>query len=116
MFVQAIKRVYKYECVYMCYLQSTLRPDMCVSCGRSNVRMCVRCARSQEWVYVCVYVCHFTTLSNSYLCVCVYMYVNTAERIQLQNAVILLLIMLIYFVLKIVSYPHTTTPSNLISM
>ena len=43
-----------------------------------------------------------------------YKYVNTTERLRLHKALILLLIMK-HFVLKIVSYSHTTTPRNIIN-
>ena len=49
--------------------------------------------------------------------VCIYMYANIATPLNdcdYIRAVILLLIMK-YFVLKIVSYSHTTTPGNLLS-
>ena len=48
------------------------------------------------------------------VCVCLCMYANIAECLQLHKAVILQLIMR-YFVLKIVSYSHATTQCNLLS-
>ena len=67
-------------------------------------------------VCMCVCVCPASSLSHQQLlvCVCVYMYANTAEQLRLHKAVIILLIMK-YFVLKIVSYCRTTTPCNLLS-
>ena len=67
-------------------------------------------------VCVCVCVRHHHSTVDSYLCVyvCVGMYANIAECLQLQKAVILLLIMK-YFVLKMISYFHTTAPCNLLS-
>ena len=69
-------------------------------------------------IYVCMGVCAreimgeclSTSLSSTVTCVC--MYVNTAERLRLHKAVILLFIMK-YLVLTIVSYSHTTTPCTL---
>ena len=65
-------------------------------------------ARSRVGMRVCM------CLSPLLVWVCMYMYVNAVERLRLHKAVILLLIMK-YFVLKIVSYSHKTTPCNLIN-
>ena len=56
-------------------------------------------------------VCTASSLYSRQLlvCVCMCMYANIAECLQLHKAVIFLLIMK-YFVLKIVSHSHTTTP------
>ena len=77
--------------------------------------MCVcLCTRKIKGGHECVYVCvrHHHSPINSYLCA--YMYANTAERLRLYEAVILLLIMK-YFVIKMISYSHTTAPCNLLS-
>ena len=65
-------------------------------------------------VHVYESVCHLHSTADSYLCVyvCSYMYVNIAERLWLHKAVILLLIIK-YFVLKIVSCFHTSTLCNI---
>ena len=60
---------------------------------------------------MCVQVCVIITLTST--ATCISSYTNTAERLRLHKAVILLLIMK-YFVLKIVSYSHTTKPGNLL--
>ena len=59
-------------------------------------------------------VCLSSSLSRRPLlvCVCMYMYDNTAERLRLNKAVSLLLFMK-YFILIIFSYSHTTTPCNI---
>ena len=80
-FVEAIKRRYGNGCLYVCYLHSTLRPEiyMCVALHRSRVGMCVLCTRS--CMGMGAYVSHFSTLSNRQLlvCVCMYMFANTGE-------------------------------------
>ena len=84
-------------------------PQMCVC-----VRLCTRKIKGEHGcIYVCV--CRLSSLSRRQLlvCECIYMCANTAERLRLHKAVILLLIML-YVVLKIV-YSQTTTPCNLLS-
>ena len=62
------------------------------------------------------YECLPSSLSSRQLLVhvCMYMHVNTAERLGLHKTVILLLIKQ-YIVLKIVSYSHKTTPCNLVN-
>ena len=64
---------------------------------------------------LCMGVCASSSLSSSQLlvCVCMYMYVNTARWSQLHKAIILLLIIK-YFVLEIFSYSQTNKPCNLI--
>ena len=65
--------------------------------------------------YGCVYVSVSSLSSRQPLVgVCMYMHVNTAERLRLHKVVILLLITK-NFVLKIVSYSHTTTLCNFIN-
>ena len=78
-------------------------------------KICV-CKRCSVDMGVCMCVCPASSLSRQQLlvCVCVYMYANTAERLRSHKAVILLLIMK-YFVLKMISYSHTTAPCNLFS-
>ena len=72
------------------------RPEMCV-CVSAHIR-------SRVGMGVCVCVCHPHSPINSYLCVyvciCMYMYANTAEQFQQHKAVRLLCIMK-YFVLII---------------
>ena len=88
-----------YLCVCVCVLSKhswkgcKCAHHMCV-CVRAHVRLRVGMS-------VCMYVCPASSLSRQQLlvCVCVYMYANTAERLRLHKAVILLLIMK-YFVLK----------------
>ena len=80
-------------------------------------QMCVcSCTRKIKGGHECVCVCPASWLSRQQLlvCVCVYMYANTAEWLRLHKAVILLLIMK-YFVLKMISYSHTTAPCNFLS-
>ena len=95
MCVQAMKRGYR--CVYVCYQSTTGRAvnarTICV-CVRAHVRLRVGMS-------VCMCVCPASSLSRQQLLVyvCVYMYANTAERLQLHKAVNLLLIMK-YFALK----------------
>ena len=113
----------------MCHHQLNLQQTATCICngstpGRAEERRVPRstciCAceinNGHGCVYVCV--CHFRFQVNSYLCVyvyiCMYMYVNTVELLQLHKVIILLLMMK-YFVLKIISYSHTTTPCNLIN-
>ena len=85
--------------------------------ARPKMYACL-CMRDHGWVwpYGCEYVsvCHLPSLVNNYLCICMYMHINTAKRLHLHKAVILLLIMK-YFVLKIASHFHTTTQCNLIN-
>ena len=64
-------------------------------------------------MYTCGYLSPSAS-SKQLVCVCMYMYVKTPERLRQHMAVILLLIRK-YFVLKVVSYFHTTTPCNLIN-
>ena len=108
-FCQTIKR----GCGYGCVCLSPSTKSLVSVCNGSNLEsankrraprcMCA-CARKIQDEYGCVYVrvCHFPSPINSYLGVCVYMYmyVNTTERMRLQKAVVLVLIMK-YFVLKI---------------
>ena len=84
-------------CVCVCY-QST--PGRAVN--ERTICVCVRAhVRLRVGMSVCMCVCPTSSLSRQQLlaCVCVYMYTNTAERLRLHKAVILLLIMK-YFVLK----------------
>ena len=112
----------------MCVSSSTKSPVdsyLCV-CYRStpgravNARtrcVCVRAhIRLRVGMSVCMCVCPASSLSRQQLlvCVCVYMYANTAEQLRLHKTVILLLIMK-YFVLKMILYSHTTAPCNLLS-
>ena len=72
-----------------------------------------------QYIYVCVHeikggcVCMsvISPLQQTATCVYAFIYVNTAKRMRLH---ILLLIMK-YFIWKIVSYSHLTTTCNLIS-
>ena len=85
--------------------------------GSANSRctprgMCV-CTRDQGWVWVCVCICHVPSPVDSYLCLCVFMYMLTPlNDCDYVRQVILVLIMK-YFALTIVSYSHATTLSNL---
>ena len=98
--------------------------DVCAfvhSYVRSRVRMgvCVRHHHSPQLRKIkgkhgCVYVCPASSLYRRQLLVCVCMYGNITECLQLHKSVILLLIMK-YFVLKILSYSHTTTPCGHLS-
>ena len=63
---------------------------------------------------VCVYVRHHHSPVNSYLCAYVCICMLTPLNDCDYKAVILLLIMK-YFVLKMISYSHTTAPCNLLS-
>ena len=91
-FVQAIKCEYGYECVYVC-LSSSTKSRVCVRNGsdpdsankrRAPRYMCV-CEREIKDGYGCVYVCvcHFPSPVNSYLCMCIcmYMYISTTKRL-----------------------------------
>ena len=84
-------------CVCVCY-QST--PGRAVNAR--TICVCVRAhVRLRVGMSVCMCVCPASSLSCQQLlvCVCVYMNANTAERLRLHKAVILLLIRK-YFVLK----------------
>ena len=116
----AIKRGHGYEYLYVCVIikqisSRQLLVCVCVCvCNRNapgsaikeaprDVCVCVcvcLCTRKIKDRHGCVYVCHHYSPVDSF-CVCVWMYMhaNTAERLWLHNAVILLLIMK-YFVLK----------------
>ena len=91
-----------FVCVCVCYQSTPGRAvyarTICV-CVRAHVRLRVGMS-------VCMCVCPASSLSRQQLlvCVCVYMYANIVERLRLQKAVILLLIMK-YFVLKWYSLP-----------
>ena len=101
-------------CVYVSIIINQISSRQLLVCvcngiapGSANIRLTMRCTnlcmRDQAWVGVCV--CLPQSLSSRQLlvCLCMHMYVYTAERLQLHKAVILLMIMK-YFVLKIVSY------------
>ena len=76
--------------------------------------MCVcSCTRKIKGGHESVYVCVSGIITLPSTATCVRMYANTAERLRLHKTVILLLIMK-YFVLKLV-YFHTTTPCNPLS-
>ena len=81
----------------MCYQSAPGRAvnarTICV-CVRAHVRLRVGMS-----VCMCVWPASSLSRQQLLVCVCVYMYANTAERLQLDKAVILLLIMK-YFVLK----------------
>ena len=128
MSVQAMK--HGHRCVYVCIIINQISSRQLLVCvcvfyqstpGRAvNARticVCVRAhVRLRVGMSVCMSVCPASSLSRQQLlvCVCVYMYANTAERLRLHKAVISLLIMK-YFVLKMILYSHTTTPCNLLS-
>ena len=95
--------VYSYLCVYV--MEAFLKV-----LKRSTPRDVCLCTQDQARVGMGVlYVCLIFTLQKTYLW---YMYVNTAKRLRLHKAFSLLLIMK-YFVLKIVSHSYTITPCNL---
>ena len=80
-------------------------------------QMCLcLCTHKIKGGHECVYMRVSSSLSHQkllvYLCIC--SYTNTAEGLRLHKAVTLLLIMK-YFVLKMISYSHTTAPCNLLS-
>ena len=85
-------------------------PESYIKGAPRDVCLCTHKIKGRHgWVFLS------SSLSHRQLLVCVmYMYANTAEWLQLHKAVILLLVIK-YFVLKIVSYSHTTTPYNLLS-
>ena len=122
--VQTMKRGYGYGCVYVCVIinQISSRQLLVCVCYRStpgravNARNRCVCVRAHVRLRVGMSVCPASSLSRQQLlvCVCVYMYANTAKRLRLHKTVILLLIMK-YFVLKMISYSHTTAPWNLLS-
>ena len=126
MSVQAIKRGYGYGCVYVCVIINQISSRQLLVCvcvcyrstpGRAvnarTVCVCVRVhVRLRVEMSVCMCVCPASSLSRQQLLV--YMYANTAERLRLHKTAILLLIMK-YFVLKMISYSHTTAPCNLLS-
>ena len=110
----------------MCVSSSTkslVDSYLCVCNGSTSGRtvngahqMCVcSCSCKIKCGYECVYMCVSSSLSREQLlvCVCICSYTNTAERLRLHKAVILLFIIK-YFVLKIALYYHTTTPDNLL--
>ena len=68
--------------VPMSYLHSTLRSEMYV---------CVVHAIKLGYGYV--YVCHFAQLLNRQLlvCVCIYTYVNAAEKLQIHKFILMLI-------------------------
>ena len=114
--VQAMKRGYR--CVYVCVIINQISSRQLLVCvwyqstpGRAvnarTVCVCVHAhVRLRVGISVCICVCPASSLSRQQLleCVCVYMYANTAERLRLHKAVILLLIMK-YFVLKLYRIP-----------
>ena len=113
-----------YGCLNVCLAPSTKFPVdsyFCVYVMKAFLkllkrgapqRVCVFVHARSSVVWLCV--CHLHSPVNS-TCVCMYVYyVNTVERLRLQKTVILLIIMK-YFILKIVAYFHTTTPCNLIN-
>ena len=117
-----------HRCVYVCVIinQISSRQLLVCVCYQStpgtavNARticVCVRAhVRLRVGMSVCMCVCPASSLSRQQLlvCVCVYMYANTAEWLRLHKTVILLLIMK-YFVLKMISYSHTTALCNFLS-
>ena len=114
MFLQAIKRGHGYKCV-LCVMINQISSRQLLLCvcvcyqstpGRAvnahTICVCVRAhVRLRVGMSVCMCVRPASSLSRQQLlvCVCVNMYANTAERLRLHKAVILLLIMK-YFVIK----------------
>ena len=127
MFVQAIKRGHDMG-VCMCVITKQISSTQVLvwvswkpswKCYKRSTPRCVCvCAHVKPRVGtgVCTCVCLWSSLSRLQLlvCVCMYMHANTAERLRLHKAVMLLLIMK-YFVLKIVSYSQITTSCTLFS-
>ena len=119
-FVPASKREHGYRCVHVIN-QISDRQLLVWGCNGSalgsakseprDVRIFVH-VRSRVGLGVCI--CHLNSPVDSYLCVYVCRHVNTTKRLQLHRAFILLLIIQ-QFVLKMLSYSHTTTPCNLIN-
>ena len=74
--------------------------------------MSVLCMRSLLSMGICVCLSFHSTLQYAGTCVCIYMYVNTAERLQLHWAVILLLIMKYFVSLILAQLHHATFSTN----
>ena len=105
-------------CAYVSVIINPLTSRLVIACvyvkealtkviKKNELRDVCLCRRPSESMGVCL-LSSLHSPVDSYSCVYVCMYVNTAERLQIHKAVVLLLIMKSL-------YSHITTPCNLIN-